>query len=297
MTQQQRTTFDSHVTGIVRSVNDKGLKLEGAETWLNVSEVRRRGRPARARPTGDLHAGQGGLSPRGGGTAGAQRSARARRQRRRSTAEHPRAYHHPTGRAQGRGRVRGLSWRPKVGDVLKIAAVWERWVNREDAEPSHALPPDAALDDELDGHSDMKTCRKCGESLPLGRFYAHPRMKDGHLNFCKECVKQRMREQRAGSDHVLMLQRKRGSVWDREKLKKYQSRVARNAHAMVRDHIRRGKIVRPDSCEECGSSDYGIEAAHADYTRPLDVRWLCRRCHRTWDQRDPKMARLNQAAF
>lgn len=31
-----------------------------------------------------------------------------------------------------------------------------------------------------------------------------------------------------------------------------------------------------------------IEAAHYDYSRPLDVRWLCRSCHRRWDHADPK---------
>jgi hypothetical protein len=31
-------SFDSHVSGIVRSVNDKGLKLEGHENWLNLSK-------------------------------------------------------------------------------------------------------------------------------------------------------------------------------------------------------------------------------------------------------------------
>jgi hypothetical protein len=31
-------SFDSHVSGIVRSVNDKGLKLEGHDSWLNLSK-------------------------------------------------------------------------------------------------------------------------------------------------------------------------------------------------------------------------------------------------------------------
>ncbi len=46
--------------------------------------------------------------------------------------------------------------------------------------------------------------------------------------------------------------------------------------------IKRGELVRPEICEECGRESY-IEAAHADYSRPLEVRWLCRRCHRKWD--------------
>ena len=39
-----------------------------------------------------------------------------------------------------------------------------------------------------------------------------------------------------------------------------------------------GTLVRPASCSRCGGGKR-IEAHHPDYSKPLEVMWLCRRCH------------------
>jgi ribosomal protein S27AE len=49
-----------------------------------------------------------------------------------------------------------------------------------------------------------------------------------------------------------------------------------NARSYANVYLKRGKIVR-GPCERCGGSP--AEMHHDDYGRPLDVRWLCRRCH------------------
>jgi hypothetical protein len=38
-----------------------------------------------------------------------------------------------------------------------------------------------------------------------------------------------------------------------------------------------GKLVRGD-CQDCGSKEK-IEAHHPDYSKPLDIEWLCKPCH------------------
>lgn len=42
--------------------------------------------------------------------------------------------------------------------------------------------------------------------------------------------------------------------------------------------VKSGKLVKPSCCVLCGDSLF-IEAHHEDYSKPLEVRWLCRYCH------------------
>lgn len=63
---------------------------------------------------------------------------------------------------------------------------------------------------------------------------------------------------------------------------------ARSAQSLLAYHVKKGHIIRPASCEECGKTGQRIEASHDDYSYPLEVRWLCRSCHRKWDKKHPK---------
>ena len=67
-------------------------------------------------------------------------------------------------------------------------------------------------------------------------------------------------------------------------------RSARTAQSLLAYHLKKGHIVRPDACAECGATGRKIEAAHCDYREPLKIRWLCIPCHRRWDKREPKNA-------
>lgn len=41
--------------------------------------------------------------------------------------------------------------------------------------------------------------------------------------------------------------------------------------------IRRGALER-GPCERCGATE-DVHGHHTDYSRPLNVTWLCRKCH------------------
>lgn len=54
--------------------------------------------------------------------------------------------------------------------------------------------------------------------------------------------------------------------------------VKKNAREKVRQAIRAGKLDKKP-CEQCGDPD--SQAHHYDYYEPLEIQWLCRRCHNT----------------
>jgi uncharacterized protein with PIN domain len=61
-----------------------------------------------------------------------------------------------------------------------------------------------------------------------------------------------------------------------------------HAQNMVEYAVRKGILVRKDTCEKCGGSGVfkdgrnRIQAHHDDYNKPLTVRWLCQKCHHGW---------------
>lgn len=57
-----------------------------------------------------------------------------------------------------------------------------------------------------------------------------------------------------------------------------KNREKNNAHAKVHRAVENGTIIRGKSCMECGMNAK-TEGHHEDYSKPLEVIWLCRLCH------------------
>lgn len=127
---------------------------------------------------------------------------------------------------------------------------------------------------------DSKICRRCNAEKPISDFYKHDRMADGHLNICKPCVTIRVKKHRKENDSVRAYDswryqnhpfRKEKSIQrTKEYRKKYPDRY--KAHTALSNAVRDGKIKR-QPCEVCG--DVKSHAHHEDYSKPLDVKWLC----------------------
>jgi hypothetical protein len=59
---------------------------------------------------------------------------------------------------------------------------------------------------------------------------------------------------------------------------KRANRDTENARSLVAKAIRRGKIMRPNRCEKC-KKECTPDGHHLDYSKPLEVQWLCKICH------------------
>lgn len=149
----------------------------------------------------------------------------------------------------------------------------------------------------------MKICFKCGEEKPIEMFYKHAMMADGHLNKCKECTKRDVRENRKDKvDYYREYDAWRFQARDEERerrdryartergkaaLKKATDKFksvnpdARAAHVLLGNAVRRGEIKKPECCPQCGQfkPSRQIHAHHEDYSKPLEVVWMCAMCH------------------
>lgn len=128
----------------------------------------------------------------------------------------------------------------------------------------------------------MKTCFKCGIEKSLSCFYKHKQMKDGHLNKCKDCSRaDSTRHRNENIDKIRAYDRSRGNRQDEKYLKEWRSKYPKKykAHNIVNNNIRSGNLHK-EPCEICGSEK--TVAHHDDYSKPLNVRWLCQPHHKQW---------------
>lgn len=132
-----------------------------------------------------------------------------------------------------------------------------------------------------------KRCFKCGETKSLDDFYKHPTTVDGRLGKCKECAKQDTRDNYRADPSKAAARAKsycakpdvRKRLYAKLKERRANDSLHFHAREMVSNAIKLGWITRASECSQCSSTEK-IEGHHEDYTRPLDVIWLCFKCHR-----------------
>lgn len=137
--------------------------------------------------------------------------------------------------------------------------------------------------------SDTKKCTTCKEIKPVTDFYKDIRRADGLKSQCKKChsitsVLSRDKERHRTRNREWMRKSKyhtREEVRERDMLRSRArgKSLEVRARALANRAIELGFLVRPERCPECGTDERTIHAHHEDYTRPLNVMWLCSECH------------------
>lgn len=130
-----------------------------------------------------------------------------------------------------------------------------------------------------------KACSACSRLLPIGVFGVRRASKDGRTAACRECLSERdrLREspKRAAARKAYSKTpegREAGGRAKREWIKRNAEK--RTAQLAVGNAVRDGRMFKPEECEMCGELGRKIHGHHDDYSKPLEVRWVCPPCHK-----------------
>lgn len=141
-----------------------------------------------------------------------------------------------------------------------------------------------------------KICTACKESKPVSEFYKHTMTADGFYPTCKKCHCRKCKENRQ-SDIRSYRQKQRercrtlkgketaqkaykkafasGELTQRTKEWRKQNPEKYQAHLAVKKSLRHG-VLKKKECAICGDK---AQAHHEDYSKPLEVIWLCQTHH------------------
>jgi hypothetical protein len=142
-----------------------------------------------------------------------------------------------------------------------------------------------------------KTCTRCGETKPVEAFHRNRRRKDGRQTCCKDCNNAQARAwERANRRRAAANRRK----WDRDNpdrvLAMHRRRRKRNpqkayARSLLNIAVAKGEINKPDHCQSCekATPPGDLHGHHEDYSKPLEIEWLCRDCHASRHRDGPEI--------
>lgn len=113
-----------------------------------------------------------------------------------------------------------------------------------------------------------KTCSRCKVEYPLSAFYAKKESPDGLRYDCKFC-----KEANSGGDRSLR------NTSPRDRSDRIRGDFKEQAHGKVKTAMKKG-LLRPQSCVICKNPK--THAHHCDYSKPLNIMWLCSKHHLAW---------------
>ena len=113
--------------------------------------------------------------------------------------------------------------------------------------------------------------RDCRTGAPVAWCNACRRTKD------RQYYRRHYRKMRANARRARLRNKAKGIVYR----KSAEARRRKAARLMAFWAVRAGTLARPGRCERCGARPPRrlLHAHHPDYSKPLDVVWLCSTCH------------------
>ena len=139
-----------------------------------------------------------------------------------------------------------------------------------------------------------KVCSRCKQEKSKSEFFLSRRAKDSLQDWCKTCKLSYQRSPTGKESKKKSGKKYRQSPAGREAQKKSDKKQRlkfpekEKARQAVKYAVGIGGLIRPWYCELCFITCQP-EAHHLDYSKPLEVEWLCFDCHKKLHKREDVM--------
>ena len=152
----------------------------------------------------------------------------------------------------------------------------------------------------------MKACTKCGVEKPLASFHRRGkgrrsscalcdsiRQKAHRLKYRQKIVESNLRWREENPNYFKEWRKSNPEYFDNwkklnpskmgEYIKKWRkgNRKKVACHESILNALVSGDVKKPCTCEACGNTGI-LHGHHCDYDKPLEVMWLCPKCHKAW---------------
>lgn len=169
----------------------------------------------------------------------------------------------------------------------------------------------------------MKKCIKCGIEKSFDLFWKNKKDKLGFYHSCKECAnidrekrrdreKEKIYSKRTYEKHresrikrqmeyeknlsfekdLERREKKRLAFKNSEVQKEKKYHYLKNVYDPIKYKckmqvyyaIKKGELIKPENCSICNEKSK-LDGHHVDYSKPLNVLWVCRKCHKAIHKR------------
>lgn len=132
-------------------------------------------------------------------------------------------------------------------------------------------------------------CSECDQWKPETAYYSDKRTPNGLKTQCKVCHTRASIQSRDSENTKRInreyMRRARETTPERFRIRERAASAKRDksdprvvARDILNKAVKAGKIKKPKICQKCKKARR-LTGHHPDYTKPLEVEWLCYECH------------------